>query len=68
MCPADTDAKASKLALFIIFTPNLPLAGKLYKTVTTHMIYKLQNIKNNDLESLKKDIDSGGKFILFNYR
>jgi len=32
------------------------------------MIYKLQNIKNNDLESLKKDIDSGGKFILFNYR
>jgi len=32
------------------------------------MMYKLQNIKNNDLESLKKDIDSGGKFILFNYR
>ncbi len=32
------------------------------------MIYKLQNIKNNDLESLKKDVDSGGKFILFNYR
>jgi hypothetical protein len=32
------------------------------------MNYKLQNIKNDDLESLKKDIDSGGKFILFNYR
>jgi hypothetical protein len=32
------------------------------------MIYKLQNIKNDNLENLKKDIDSGGKFILFNYR
>lgn len=32
------------------------------------MIYKLYNIKNNDLKNLKKDIDSGGKFILFNYR
>ena len=32
------------------------------------MIYKLYNIKNNDLKGLKKDIDSGGKFILFNYR
>ena len=32
------------------------------------MNYKLQNIKNNNLESLKKDIDSGGKFIIFNYR
>jgi len=32
------------------------------------MIYKLQNIKNNDLDSLKKDVDSGGRFILFNYR
>jgi hypothetical protein len=32
------------------------------------MIYKLENIKSNDLESLKKDIDSGGKFVLFNYR
>ncbi|SHI47256.1 hypothetical protein SAMN04488096_1025 [Mesonia phycicola] len=43
MCPADTDAKASKLALFTIFTPNLPLAGKLYKTVVKHL-KKILNI------------------------
>ena len=32
------------------------------------MIYKLQNIKDDDLGNLIKDVDSGGKFILFNYR
>ncbi|SHJ26748.1 hypothetical protein SAMN04488096_1276 [Mesonia phycicola] len=45
MCPADTDAKASKLALFTIFTPNLPLAGKLYKTVTIHFEKTLRKRK-----------------------
>lgn len=32
------------------------------------MIYKLQNINTNDLEHLKNEVDSGAKFIVFNYR
>ncbi|TXE15041.1 hypothetical protein FUA26_00600 [Seonamhaeicola algicola] len=32
------------------------------------MNYKLQNTPNYDLETLKKDVDSGAKFVLFNYR
>ena len=34
LCPADTDAHASKSVLFTIFSSQIPLAGKLYKTVT----------------------------------
>lgn len=32
------------------------------------MIQKLQNIKTSDLEELKRDVNNGGKFVLFNYR
>jgi len=32
------------------------------------MIYKLQNIKTTDLSELRNEIDSGAKFLLFNYR
>ncbi|WP_234971631.1 hypothetical protein [Mesonia phycicola] len=51
MCPADTDAKVSKLALFTIFTSNLPLAGKLYKTVRLHLkkIVPNHNFRLNSL-------------------
>ena len=38
------------------------------KTDTTHMIYKLQNIKTTDLSELRNEIKSGAKFHLFNYR
>ena len=37
MCPADTDASASKSVLFTIFNSQIPLAGKLYKTVGKHL-------------------------------
>ncbi|WP_234971646.1 hypothetical protein, partial [Mesonia phycicola] len=46
--PADTDARASKLALFTIFIPNLPLAGKLYKTV-------VRKLKNEQVQEEKED-------------
>lgn len=32
------------------------------------MIYKIKNVRNSSLDLLKKDIDAGGKFLLFNYR
>ncbi|WP_425628927.1 hypothetical protein [Cellulophaga lytica] len=32
------------------------------------MIHKLDNLKTSDLEILKSCIDSGGKFVVFNYR
>ena len=37
MCPADTDAHASKSVLFTIFISQIPLAGKLYKIVVSNM-------------------------------
>lgn len=32
------------------------------------MIHKLDNLKTSDLETLKSSVDSGGKFVVFNYR
>jgi len=37
LCPADTDAHASKSVLFTIFISQIPLAGKLYKIVVSNM-------------------------------
>ena len=60
LCPADTDAHASKSVLFTIFNSQIPLAGKLYKTVgnklkkTHDKQMNIRKINIQDIETLKE--------------